>query len=106
MELKLLRYPNGCDIPMLGRGRIWLRSDQPQQGGASDGDSKSCPNDTRREGRAVTESGPEPVFDRRSHAGRVARHTRKTRLWLSRRAPWSGLVASALARLQVIPAPT
>lgn len=41
-----------------------------------------------------------------SIAGRIARHARKTRLRLSRSAPWSGLVASALARLEVLPAPT
>lgn len=41
-----------------------------------------------------------------SIAGRIARHARKTRLRLSRRAPWSGLVASALARLDALPAPT
>lgn len=41
-----------------------------------------------------------------SIVGRVASHARKTRLRLSRRAPWSGLVASALARLESLPAPT
>ena len=41
-----------------------------------------------------------------SIAGRIARHARKTRLRLSRRAQWSGLVASALARLDALPAPT
>ena len=39
-------------------------------------------------------------------AGRIARHARKTRLQLSRKAPWSSLVASALARLDALPAPT
>ncbi|ANQ70932.1 IS1380 family transposase [Rhodococcus sp. 008] len=41
-----------------------------------------------------------------SIAGRIARHARKTRLRLSRKAPWSNLVASALARLDALPAPT
>lgn len=41
-----------------------------------------------------------------SIVGRIARHARKTRLRSSRWAPWSGLVASALARLEVLPAPT
>lgn len=41
-----------------------------------------------------------------SVAGRIARHARKTRLCLSRRAPWSSLVASALTRLEALPAPT
>lgn len=41
-----------------------------------------------------------------SIAGRIANHARKTRLRLSRRAPWSGLVAAALARLEALPAPT
>lgn len=41
-----------------------------------------------------------------SIAGRIARHARQTRLRLSERAPWSGLVTSALARLDALPAPT
>jgi len=39
-------------------------------------------------------------------AGRIARHARKTRLRLSRHAPWSWLVAAALTRLHALPAPT
>jgi len=41
-----------------------------------------------------------------SIAGRIARHAKKTRLRLSGRAPWSGLITSALARLEALPAPT
>ncbi|OYD61201.1 DDE family transposase [Rhodococcus sp. OK302] len=41
-----------------------------------------------------------------SIAGRIARHARKTRLRLSERAPWSGLITAALARLEALPAPT
>ena len=41
-----------------------------------------------------------------SIAGRIARHARKTHLRLSKRAPWSGLITSALARLEALPAPT
>lgn len=41
-----------------------------------------------------------------SIAGRIANHPRKTHLRLSRRALWSGLVTSALARLEALPAPT
>ncbi|GCB54833.1 IS1380-like element IS1676 family transposase [Rhodococcus erythropolis] len=41
-----------------------------------------------------------------SIAGRIARHARKTRLRVSGRAPWSGLITSALARLEALPAPT
>lgn len=41
-----------------------------------------------------------------STAGRIARHARKTRLRLSLRAPWSGLITSALSRLEALPAPT
>lgn len=41
-----------------------------------------------------------------SIAGRIARHARRTRLRLSERAPWSGLVVAALARLDALPAPT
>ncbi|MFI5436458.1 IS1380 family transposase [Rhodococcus baikonurensis] len=41
-----------------------------------------------------------------SIAGRIARHARRTRLRLSRRAPWAHLVASALTRLEALPAPT
>ncbi|MGC0367124.1 hypothetical protein ABH922_005176 [Rhodococcus sp. 27YEA15] len=44
-----------------------------------------------------------PLF---SIAGRIARHARKTRLRLSERAPWSGLITAALARLEALPAPT
>lgn len=41
-----------------------------------------------------------------SIAGRLACHARKTRLRLSERAPWSGLITAALARLEALPAPT
>lgn len=41
-----------------------------------------------------------------SIAGHITRHARKTRLRLSRRAPWANLVASALARLDTLPTPT
>ncbi|MFB7860170.1 transposase [Rhodococcus qingshengii] len=40
-----------------------------------------------------------------SIAERIARHARNTRLRLSRRAPWSDLITSALARLEALPAP-
>ncbi|MGC0366981.1 hypothetical protein ABH922_004965 [Rhodococcus sp. 27YEA15] len=41
-----------------------------------------------------------------SIAGHIARHAGKTRLRLSPRAPWSGLITAALSRLEALPAPT
>lgn len=41
-----------------------------------------------------------------SIAGRIARHARKTHLRLSERAPGSGLITSALTRLEALPVPT
>lgn len=40
-----------------------------------------------------------------SIAGRIARHARRTHLRLSAHAPWSALIAAALARLSALPAP-
>ncbi len=41
-----------------------------------------------------------------SIAGRIARRARQTYLRLSEQAPWSGLITSALTRLEALPAPT
>ncbi len=41
-----------------------------------------------------------------SVAGRISRHARRTRLRLSRYAPWAGLIIIAVTRLQALPAPT